>query len=134
MLPGSLVSFVLTLLLVSTTPMGTGSGVHQFDLLHPLFSHVHIVNGRVLTHEQLDRQGEAALAQPVSSHVPGGPAIGAGLGADSADSGMGWSPTLPLHVASPVPGSPWAWIRLESRRPTSRVEAPPDPPPTSPAA
>src|SRR5438045_6357708 len=51
-LPGYLIAFVLVLLLASTTPVGTGSGAHQFDLLHPLFSHVHVVDGRVVTHEQ----------------------------------------------------------------------------------
>ena len=52
-LPGYLIAFVLMLLLAATTPVGTGTGLHQFDLLHPLFSHVHVVNGRVMSHEQM---------------------------------------------------------------------------------
>ena len=61
-LPAHFVVFMLALLLVSTTPMGTGAGVHQFDLVHPLFAHVHLVNGRVLTHEQIDRADATARA------------------------------------------------------------------------
>jgi len=52
LLPGFSLPLVLALLLIGTTPTGTGVGLHQFDLVHPLFAHVHIVNGHVLTHDQ----------------------------------------------------------------------------------
>src|SRR5579864_7654760 len=58
-LPGYLIAFILGLLLATTTPVGTGAGLHQFDLLHPLFSHVHLVNGRIVTHEQLAWESSA---------------------------------------------------------------------------
>ena len=109
--------------------MGTGSGVHQFELVHPLFAHLHIVNGRVLTHEQLEREGTAA--QAATSGVGGRPAIGASAGTDVADGGVGWSPASPLRGVSPVSSALWAWMAGESRLPAGRVEAPPDPPPTS---
>jgi hypothetical protein len=128
-LPGSVLVFVLALLLVSTTPIGTGAGVHQFDLVHPLFSHVHLVNGRLLSHEQLE-QGQSGLA-PAAGPVARGPAIGAGSGLEPVDSGVGWSPTPLFQVTSLLAGAPWAWTTAETRLPAGRVEAPPDPPPTS---
>jgi hypothetical protein len=128
-LPGYILVFVLALLLVSTTPIGTGAGVHQFDLVHPLFAHVHLVNGRLLTHEQLEQMSSAST--PATTSATGGPAIGANSGMDPVDSGVGWSPTLLFQVASRSPDAPWAWLTTEPRLPAGRVEAPPDPPPTS---
>jgi hypothetical protein len=128
-LPGYVTVFVLALLLVSTTPIGTGAGVHQFDLVHPLFAHVHLVNGRLLTHEQLEQVNSAPA--PATRSATGGPAIGANSGMEPVDGGVGWSPTLPFQVTSRLPGAAWAWLTTEPRLPAGRVEAPPDPPPTS---
>ena len=122
-LAGSLLGLLLALLLVSTTPVGTGSGTHEFDLLHPLFTHVHIVNGRVLTHEQMQ-------AQPTSSSPPThGPAFGAGGGGSSDTVGPGLSPTLPQQTIALFPVLPAAWPPLDVLLPPGREEAPPDPPP-----
>ena len=72
MLPGYPLVLLLALLLIGTTPTGTGAGLHQFDLVHPLFAHLHVVNGRVLTHEQMQR------GEPAARGVSRGPALGAG--------------------------------------------------------
>ena len=122
---GYVFALFVAFLLASTTPVGTGAGVHQFDLVHPLFSHMHIVNGRALTHEQMQAQGSASPAM-----LSGGPAFGAGSGATGVDTGVGVSPTLPivstLVALTPDPVTIHADVGL----PTGRVEAPPDPPPT----
>jgi hypothetical protein len=122
-LPAYLIAFLLAVLLASTTPVGTGAGAHQFDLLHPLFSHLHLVNGRWMTHEEL-----AKRAAQVETRPSPGPAFGAGDSAGSVD-GLGVSPvgladTLHVQLTSPV-----ALLRHELRMPTGKTEAPPDPPP-----
>ena len=120
--------FVLTVLLVSTTPVGTGGTAHQFDLLHPLFSHVHIVNGRVLTHEQLAQPEAGAWRAPVQL-VHSSPTLGSGSGSAPDGGGLGATPVVPLsYVAMPlVP--PYAWPASDAGVPRGREEAPPDPPP-----
>jgi len=122
-LPGYLIAFVMTLLLASTTPVGTGAGLHQFDLLHPLFSHLHVFNGRLMTHEQL----AAAMAD---TSPPGpGVSVGSGGGAGSDDAGIGISPTLPLPAPFRMMISPVGWAALDHMAPEGRDEPPPDPPP-----
>jgi hypothetical protein len=128
-LPAHFVVFTLALLLVSTTPMGTGSGVHQFDLVHPLFAHVHLVNGRMLTHEQME-QGDATPRPPAHGYTAG-PAFGAGAGGAPGDTGLGVGPTLPFQPLSLLPAIFGRRFRLQARLPVGRSEAPPDPPPTS---
>jgi hypothetical protein len=128
LLPGFSLAFVLALLLIGTTPMGTGAGTHQFDLVHPLFSHVHIVNGLVLSHEQVQRAGAAAPGTKTSP----GPAFGAGSGADQTPGGLGISPIVPGQVTGPVweVRSPRVIVTLPL--PAGRLQdTPPDPPPTS---
>lgn len=128
LLPGYFVVFTLTLLLTGTTPMGTGVGVHQFDLVHPLFTHLHLVDGRWLTHEQL---AQTQPAQAQSQPPPSGPALGAGAGSAQSDLGLGVSPVVPAP-ASGVMGAGFQRVRrAEVERPLGRVDAPPDPPPTS---
>jgi hypothetical protein len=125
-LSGCSIAFVLALLLVSTSPVGTGAGVHQFELLHPLFAHIHIVNGRVLTHEQLlSDQQPSPDPQPFAP----GPAFGAGGGGTPADAGLGLGPTLPLIGLVVISALPDAWLSTDSEVPAGREEAPPDPPP-----
>ena len=122
---------LLGVMLASTTPIGTGSGVHQSALLHPLFEHAHIVNGRVLSHEQLEAQADRAARQAAEGAQQPGPAIGAGAGAAAADAGLGLSPTIPWQPPSLLMAvSAWQ-VSLQTRAPEGRVEAPPDPPPTS---
>jgi hypothetical protein len=118
------IGFLLAVLLVGTTPIGTGAGTHQFDLLHPLFSHIHIVNGRVLTHEQL--AAETAEASPPA--YPG-PTLGSGTGTTPDVGGPGLSPTLPVPALPMVWAGPVSWRLNDLQRPRSRREAPPDPPP-----
>jgi hypothetical protein len=120
----SSIAFVLALLLIGTTPMGTGSGVHQFDLIHPLFAHVHLVDGRIVTHEQLRlQQGVTSMPRALGAafNTEGGLATG--------DGGVGLSPTLPLQPTLDVWASSFAWPPAEMLVPRGREEAPPDPPP-----
>jgi len=121
-LPGYLIAFVLGVLLATTTPVGTGGGLHEFDLLHPLFSHVHLVNGRILTHEQLARQADV---QPVRPGVN----LGAGTGAYPTDAGPGVSPTVPTCDALAGGVLPSERVIPEPRPLRGLEEAPPDPPP-----
>ena len=122
-LPAYLIAFLLAVLLASTTPVGTGAGTHQLDLLHPLFSHLHLVNGRWLTHEELAKQVGQVETRPSP-----GPAFGAGDAPGSVD-GLGVSPVglgEALHV---VLARPVAFLLHEQRMPMGNMEAPPDPPP-----
>jgi len=123
-----LVTFVLAMLLVSTTPIGTGGGVHQFDLVHPLFSHLHLYAGRLLTHQQL----EQALADHVPANRPSvpGPAFGAGTASDALDGGLAVGPLVPLQPVANVASRPGQRLDLDDVSvPRGRTEAPPDPPP-----
>jgi hypothetical protein len=127
-LPGYSIAFVLAVLLFATTPVGTGIGLHQLDLVHPLFSHLHVIDGRVMTHEQIG-QGRAW-----SAAAEAGAARGLAFGAGSASApelgGLGLTPTLPGQPIAPV----WlhlraAWLTTDMAAPPGREEAPPDPPP-----
>lgn len=127
LLPGFSLSFVLALLLTGTTPMGTGAGIHRLDLVHPLFSHVHIINGRVLTHEQVQQRGGGG-----PSRTAPGSAVDAGSGANEAFNDVGISPTVPMQPIALLSGSLLSRIRLALALPAGRMrETPPDPPPTS---
>jgi hypothetical protein len=124
LLPGFSLPLVLALLLIGTTPTGTGVGLHQFDLIHPLFAHVHIVNGYVLTHDQV-QQGATATSSP-------GPALGAGSGANQSSIGLGISPVLPVPVMGLVTELLAPRLAMSVWSPAGRMqETPPDPPPTS---
>jgi hypothetical protein len=128
LLPCFSIPFVLALLLIGTTPTGTGAGVHQFDLVHPLFAHVHIVNGRVLSHDQ------ALQAIPVeaTTRTPPGPALGAGSAANQTAGGLGVSPVLPLNAVGLGSGALSPRLEIALRPPVGRLQdTPPDPPPTS---
>lgn len=122
-LPAYLIAFLLAVLLASTTPVGTGAGTHQFDLLHPLFSHLHLVNGRWLTHEEL-----AKRVVQVETRTSPGPAFGAGDAPASID-GLGVSPVALGDTVHFLLTSPVALLLHERRMPTGTMEAPPDPPP-----
>lgn len=123
-LSGYSVAFLLAILLVSTTPIGTGAGMHQFDLLHPLFSHVHVVDGRVVSHDQLAKSGSH-----VQSTATNGPALGGASGL--TDAGLGVSPaSMPPIGGSVVPQSA-KWLIEEAQMVAGREEPPPDPPPVT---
>jgi hypothetical protein len=108
-----LITLLLVMLLMTTTPIGTGGGVHAGMLLHSLFPHVHIVDG-----------------QPVAHEAPGA-RIGAEAGADASEGGIGLVPTLPdTALALPLGIArhrPWP----EAEPDQAPAEAPPDPPPTT---
>lgn len=121
---------LLVLLLVVTTPVGTGAGVHQFDLLHPLLPHAHLINGRLVTHDQLEREGPgSSQAGPFAQ--PPGPSLGADAGAQAADPAFALNPTLSLQSLHLLDPTPERRVLTTLRPPPGRTEAPPDPPPTS---
>jgi hypothetical protein len=122
--PATLVAFVLLLMLSVTTPMGVGDGVHSSVLLHPLFSHTHVVDGRVISHEQL---ADASTAPAKSSR---GLAIGAEAGASAASGAMAISPTLPLQDLRLDMTEVMRYPAFGPAQPHGLVIAPPDPPPT----
>lgn len=129
---GPFVAFVLAMLLIGTTPVGTGGGVHQFSLVHPLFSHVHLYAGRLLTHEQLKLEGTVQNAS-TASHAQSprsGPALGAGSAAGETDAGLALSPTVPVPPSAVLLGARAGLLEAEGIAPRGRVVAPPDPPPT----
>jgi len=127
LLPGFSIPFVLALLVIGTTPTGTGAGLHQFDLVHPLFAHVHIVNGQVLTHDQV----QPAAPVGAETRTSPGPALGAGSGANQGTAGLGISPILPMHTVGVVSGLLSPRLAITLRLPDGRMQdAPPDPPPT----
>jgi hypothetical protein len=127
---GPLVGFVLAILLVSTTPVGTGGGVHQFTLVHPLFSHLHVYAGQILTHEQLEQAVVATASGEARPRLPG-PALGAGSAGVTIDAGLAQSPVLPASLVATLPSAPTRSLDVDDTAPRGRTEAPPDPPPTA---
>jgi hypothetical protein len=126
-LPSFSIALLLALLLIGTTPIGTGNGAHQFDLVHPLFAHVHIVNGQVLTHDQVPQTAVVAATRTLP-----GPALGAGSGGNQSPGGLGISPILPTHALGLVSGLRMPRLAVTLRPPAGRMQdTPPDPPPTS---
>jgi hypothetical protein len=114
------------MLLALTTPIGTGQGVHRALSLHPIFSHTHLVDGQIVSHEQEARQ--LAPDAQSSSHDQAGASIGAAAGA-SMTSYVAISPVLPFADWRLEPDSSLRRALPEARLPRGRVEAPPDPPP-----
>jgi hypothetical protein len=122
LLLGTFISPLLVALLVVTTPVGTGDSLHQADLLHPLLPHVHLINGKVVTHQ--------AAGENTGTQTTAGPAIGGGAGSDATAAGLGLSPTVPALPEAVLVAVAAQRIALDQSIPTGRVEAPPDPPPT----
>jgi len=119
----TLIAFLLLLMLWVTTPMGTADGVHSAMLLHPLFSHTHLVDGRIVVHNQVD---DTSTTRTTNT----GPAIGAEAGASAAASGPALSPTVPTHDLALGSERLMHWRSIETMPPRSVALAPPDPPPT----
>jgi hypothetical protein len=119
----TLVAFVLLLMLSVTPPTGTGDGVHDSVLLHPLFSHTHLISGRIVTHEQL-------ASGTTSSQPTRGPAIGSEAGAAAAAAGLAISPTVPLHDVLLTATQVHRYPHLDLAQPRGLITSPPDPPPT----
>ena len=128
---GQLLAPLLTALLALTTPVGTGEGVHQDQLLHPVFAHTHLIDGRMVSDAQLAAALAAASAELTPSPPTRGPALGAGSGADGGGAGLALGPTLP---ATTVPFQPEAERRVffpERAAPVEFREPPEDPPPVT---
>ena len=131
LLLGTFVPPLLVVLLVVMTPLGTGDGVHQVDLLHPAVPHVHLINGRVITHQAVTSDASADRQNGQNGQQTA-PAIGGGAGSDAASVGPGLSPTVPGPPQAVLLGQFFfGRMAFELSIPAGRVEAPPDPPPTS---
>jgi len=122
-----IVIVVLAALLVVSTPVGTGQGVHQSELLQPLLPHVHFVGGRLVTHDQLAAGAEGRAARPVP-RSGGGPALGAGSAADAAGLGLAISPTVP-EAGGAVALSNVTRLRYATATPPAEFRDPPQEPP-----
>jgi hypothetical protein len=112
-----LLIYVLSGLLASTSPIGSGRGVHQFQLVDELLPHIHLVNGQRV---------EVGATQ--SDTTSNSPAFGAEAGASAAlVPGVLLTPTIVPLTVSRVQGE-----RLSAEDaplPPGRAEAPPVPPP-----
>jgi hypothetical protein len=91
---GQLLIPLLAALLVLTTPVGTGQGVHENELLHPLLGHTHLIDGRIVSDAELAAASAAARSDTAESQPSAGPAFGAGSGADAPGLGVPVGPTL----------------------------------------
>jgi hypothetical protein len=126
LLAGQLLIQLLVMLLVLTTPVGTGQGVHQTELLHPLFAHSHLIDGRIVTDEQL----AAALATAHAERQPtAGPALGAAFGSEVGGDGLALGPTLPDTRLALVRGADRRMALLDEAAPAEFRDAPLEPPP-----
>jgi hypothetical protein len=118
---------LLATLLVLTTPVGTGQGVHANELLHPVLPHVHLMGGRIVSDEEVTTA--RAAADSVTTQPTSGPALGAGNGADAAGVGLTLGPApllVDVSLTMSVQGRlPVLW----SAAPTEFRDPPQDPPP-----
>jgi hypothetical protein len=125
-LAGQLLVPMLATLLVLTTPVGTGQGVHQNELLHPLLPHAHLIDGRIVSDAAART---AAIPDPVRSQAPSGPALGAGIGADTPGLGLTLGPALPV-LGPLIAATPESRVRIsEGVVPAEFRDPPQDPPP-----
>ena len=120
---------LLASLLVLTTPVGTGQGVHANELLHPVLPHLHVFDGRIVSDEQLAAARAAASADSVTSRPVSGPALGAGNGADAAGLGLALGPTLPQVSLSFADDSQDRMLVSDGVIPAEFRDSPQDPPP-----
>jgi hypothetical protein len=118
-LAGVLLIYVLSGLLASTSPIGSGRGVHQFQLVDELLPHIHLVNGQRV---------EVGASQPDTTSTSNAPAFGAEAGASaSLVVGVLLTPAIVPLTVNRVQGE-----RLSAEDaplPPGRAEAPPVPPP-----
>jgi hypothetical protein len=116
-LAGVLFTYAVSLLLASTSPVGAGQGVHQFQLVDELLPHVHLVNGQRV---------EIGATQPATSTA--GPALGAEAGTSSSlFAGVLLTPTIVPLTVSRAQGE--RLLANDAPLPPGRGEAPPVPPP-----
>jgi hypothetical protein len=129
LLAGHLLVPILAALLVLTTPVGTGQGVHENEVLHPIWAHTHVIDGRIVSDEQLAAVQASARPDGVTSQPPAGPALGAGNGADGLGLGIGVGPTLPIVGLMLRKATGGRLPLSESKLPTEFRGSPQDPPP-----
>ena len=121
----ALLGYVLALLLMGTSPVGTGQGVHQNQLLDALVPHVHL-----LSDGQVVNQATARTA--AAEAYDHGPAFGAGAGAATSALGLALVPALPTRAIALATGSERRVLAIsDDALPPAQTEAPPDPPPDS---
>jgi hypothetical protein len=112
--------YLLALLLVGTSPLGTDQGAHLGQVLHPVFAH-HMASSHEAAHLR---------QQPVSNDPVSGPALGAGAGAAfAADAGIALAPPFPIAGNFQLPGESRRLEPQEQLPPRGRLEAPASPPP-----
>jgi hypothetical protein len=122
-LSGILLGYVLSLLLAGTTPVGTGQGAHQNQLLDAVIPHVHFIDG-----QRIEPGGRAPVE--VADEHPSSPALGAAGGAAGASAGVSLlPPPANMRILLPPSGDPRELIAAETVAPAGRTEAPPDRPP-----
>jgi hypothetical protein len=118
----AILTYVLTMMLAASTPVGASSGVHAHDLLHLAVPHAHRVGEHWVQHGvAASTDGEVAQQFP-------GPAVGygphTGIAGVTAIALIGL--TFALAIMAGVLSRP---IRRHAGRPRGRIEAPPLPPP-----
>jgi hypothetical protein len=127
---GQLVGVLLAALLLLSTPVGAGQGLHSGVLLHPILPHVHLLDGRVVTDEQLAAAMSARAADALQLRPTGETALGAGGGADAAGLGLAIGPTLPDSSLTLVERLPRGRLApVDTTLEAQFREAPQDPPP-----
>jgi hypothetical protein len=112
--------YLLAVLLVASSPTGTGQGAHRDQLVDLLVPHQHYASEPV-AHQRAPRPLAQDNAQP--------PSVGAGAGAG----GLGLTLILPVPAETWVPavGGSRPVSPASETRPTSWHEAPPKGPPRS---
>ncbi|MBV9582853.1 MAG: hypothetical protein JO057_30075 [Chloroflexi bacterium] len=126
---GTFLVFAVVAMLVVTTPIGTGEGVHQDEILHPVLPHSHMINGRIVSHAEADAAAAAARNSPSTSSRTRGPAVGSGSGADASALGVAIYPNVPVALPVLPLISVARTVGLETDLPHEFLDAPPDPPP-----
>jgi hypothetical protein len=117
----ALLGYTLAFVLMGTSPVGAGRGVHENQLLDALLPHVHLVNGQVV---------RTAADLPAVGVSDRGPSIGAGAGAAPSAAGLALTPPLPSEGAGlPSDSERWHVTIADDGLPPAWSEAPPDPPP-----
>ncbi len=121
-LVSALLGYVLSVMLVGSSPVGTGQGVHQNQLLDALVPHMHFVDGQ---------QVQSGASNSDGTVYRSGPALGAGAGATAGTSGLAVTAPLPTNVVRLPDGvDRWQFPAANQAPPRGRTDAPPDPPPT----
>jgi hypothetical protein len=114
--------YVLALLLAGSFPVGAGDARHGGALLHPAYPHIHEPSAA-------QQSGRAPSLESVKIGLL--PAIDASAGGATEIPSTALTPPLPRAMAGLFPLSAQHQILIERRAPESRLEPPPDPPPST---